>query len=227
MVDESCLGHRSRLRERFARGGIDALHDYEVLELLLTYVIARRDTKAIARRMLKELGSLNAVLSAPAERLAAIEGAGEASANLIRFVHAVASRGLREDVDSRPVITDRTSVEKFLRFEIGSRTQEHVAVLYLDSGGKVISAETVSTGTVNQCVIYPREIIAHALRAGASSMIIAHNHPAGIMQPSEADWDITRRMFDICRLLDLPLVDHVIVGRNRTLSLRELPRWPR
>jgi DNA repair protein RadC len=227
MVDESAAGHRERLRERFARGGIDALLDYEILELLLTFVQARGDTKPVAKRLLAEFKSLSGVLNADPQQLQAVDGVGPRTALLMAFLRDVAAYCLRERVERRSAISHRRSVEEYLRFEFGHRSDEFVAVLFLDTANAVMSAQVVAEGTVNQCVIYPREIVRKALQLGAASMILAHNHPAGTVQPSEADWSMTARLHEVGRLLDLPLLDHLIVCRNQVQGLRELPRWPR
>jgi len=227
MVDEGAAGHRERLRERFAQGGIDSLLDYEILELLLTFVNARGDTKPLAKRLLAEFKSLGGVLNAGADKLQTVDGVGPRTAVLMAFLRDMAAYCLRERVQSRSAISHRRSVEEYLRFEFGHRADEFVAVLFLNTANAVLSAEVVAEGTVNQCVIYPREIVQKALQLGAASMILAHNHPAGTPHPSEADWSMTGRLHEVGRLLDLPLVDHLVVCRDQVQSLRELPRWPR
>jgi DNA repair protein RadC len=225
MVTDSS-GHRARLRERFSRGGATALLDYEKLELLLTYAIPRSDTKDLAKELLKKFRSMGGVLHARPEQLQQVKGIGPNAASLLAIVREVAVSSMHEEVDKRDALNDRRSVNNFLRGQYGNRPDEYVSMLMLDSANRVMGAETLAEGTVNQCAIHPRTVVRKAILAGAAGMILAHNHPAGIAVPSEADWNLTKRLHDVGRLLDLPLLDHLIVCRDRVLSLRELPRWP-
>jgi DNA repair protein RadC len=226
VAPESAAGHRARLRERFAQNGLAALHDYEVLELLLTYVLPRRDTKPPAKELLRRFRTVNGVLNAGPEALRGIAGLGSQAATFFALLREFTAWCLRERVERRSAITHRSNVEEYLRFAFGGRPDEYVAVLFLDAGNKVISAEVLSEGTVNQCVLYPRTVVEKAVACGAASLILAHNHPAGSLTPSEADWALTARLFEVGKLLDLPLVDHLIVCQDHVQSLRALPRWP-
>jgi DNA repair protein RadC len=101
-----------------------------------------------------------------------------------------------------------------------------VAVVFLDGGNRVIGAEIVAEGTVNQCAAYPRSIFEKALKNGAAAFIISHNHPGGNRQASETDWQLTRRLHEIGRLLDIPLLEHIIICQDSVVTLREQSRWP-
>jgi DNA repair protein RadC len=118
-------------------------------------------------------------------------------------------------------------VENYLRINFGFRKDEYVAALFLNSANKVIETEIIATGTVNQCMLSPRMIIEKALRYGAAAIIIAHNHPGGTTTPSEQDWQITEKLFTICKMLEVPLLDHILVVSEKVVSLRELSRWPK
>jgi DNA repair protein RadC len=138
----------------------------------------------------------------------------------------VMSTCLQERYEKQPYVSKRQDVEEYLRFHYGLQRDEYVAVLFLDNGNHVIGTEMVAEGTVNQCAVYPRVIVQKAIARGASSLILAHNHPGGSTDPSEADWQITTRLRQIGKLMDLPLVDHIIISRHGSTSLRELSRWP-
>jgi DNA repair protein RadC len=133
---------------------------------------------------------------------------------------------LKEKYREQPLIAHRTDVEEHLKFHFGLMREEYVAALFLDNGNRVLNTEIISEGTVNQCAVYPRTVIELALKRGAASIILAHNHPGGSTTPSEADWDITKRLFDIGKLLEIPLLDHIIIAKETAFSLRELSRWP-
>jgi DNA repair protein RadC len=219
-------GHRSRLLSRFEESGIQALADYEIIELILAHVIPRRDTKAIAKDLLKRYKSVGALLNADRSELADVDGIGRRASLLLQLFRDVTVYCLKEKYEKRPLVLHRKDVEEYLRFTFGFKGNEFVAVLFLDNGNNIIESGVVHEGTVNQCVVYPRTIIDRALRCKAAAIIVAHNHPGGSATPSEADWQITERLADICRQLEIPLLDHVIVSRETTVGLKDLPRWP-
>jgi DNA repair protein RadC len=219
-------GHRERLLERFAANGLGALHLHEVVELILTFAIPRRDTKPLARELMRRFRSLSALLNARPEEIAKVKGIGKRSAALFLLMHEVTAYCLRERYERKSVIAHRHDVEEYLRFYFGGRRDEYVAALFLDNRNQVLETEIIAEGTVNQCAVYPRIIMEKALRYGAASLIVAHNHPGGGLKPSEADWVLTERLFAICKLLEIPLHDHLIISQLEVVSLKELPRWP-
>ncbi|MGB7567353.1 MAG: DNA repair protein RadC [Chitinivibrionales bacterium] len=226
MPDNPNSGHRSRLLQRFEENGISALSDHEIIELVLTYVHDRRETKSIAKDLLKTFKTVSGVVNAPSKQLRAIKGIGPKAAALFPLVKELMSCCLKEKYREQPLIAHRKDVEEHLKFHFGLMREEYVAALYLDNANRVINAEIISEGTVNQCAVYPRTVIERALQCGAASIILAHNHPGGSTNPSEADWEITKRLFDIGKLMEIPLLDHIIIARETAFSLRELSRWP-
>jgi DNA repair protein RadC len=227
MPDKGHAGHRSRLLLRFEENGLSSLLDYETVELILTFAIPRKDTKSIAKELLKKYKSIGSILHADKSDLAAFAGIGKRAALLFQLFRDVTACCLREKYEKRPLIRHQRDVEEYLRFNFGFRGDEYVAALYLDNGGNVIGTDIVCEGTVNQCAVYPRSIIEKALHCKAASIILAHNHPGGSTTPSEADWLITERLAAVCRLLEIPLHDHVIISREKTISLRDFSRWPK
>ncbi len=219
-------GHRERLLERYIKNGAGALHPHEIFELLLTFTIPRRDTKRIARRLIDKYRTVGAVCNAPFDELLGIDGIGRKSAALLALVRDILAVCLKERYEHSSVMAHRDDVQSYLRFTYGHRRDEYVAALFLDSANHVIETSIVAEGTVNQCALYPRTVFGKAFNCGAASLIIAHNHPAGTPEPSESDWLITERLLTAGRMLDLPLLDHILVCRDRVISLRELPRWP-
>jgi DNA repair protein RadC len=220
------LGHRERLLIRFAQNGISSLADYEILELLLSYAIPRKDTKPIAKELISHFKSINAVLNAELSELKNIKGLGTRSCMLFHLIRDIISYCLKERYKNQPLIKHRKDVEEYLKFYFGHRTQEYVAAIFLNAGQHIISTQIITEGTVTQCAIYPRSIIEKAILCKAASIIIAHNHPGGSSTPSDADWNITERLAKIGKLLEIPLLDHIIVTRDRVVSLRDFPRWP-
>lgn len=219
-------GHRTRLIDRFAENGIASLHQHEILELLLTFIIRQKDTKSTARALLKYYKSISAVCNAPIEELQQFEGVGKKSALLLSFVRDLLAVCLKEKFERGSVVANRHDVEVYLQFMYGYRRDEFVTAVFLDTANHILSTEVIAEGTVNQCVLYPRIIIEKALRCRAAAMLIAHNHPGGTTQPSENDWQITERLYRVGKLLDLPLIDHIIICRESVISLLDMPRWP-
>jgi len=220
-------GHRSRLLSRFEKSGIRSLADYEIVELILAHAIPRKDTKAVAKDLLNKYKTIGALLNAETADLLEIKGVGRRASLLFQLFREVTSYCLKEKYAKRPLVLHRADVEQYLRFNFGFKGEEYVAVLFLDNGNNIIGTDIVCEGTVNQCVVYPRDVIEKALRCKAAAIIVAHNHPGGSTNPSEADWTITERLATICKQLDIPLLDHVIVSRDTIVSLREHARWPK
>jgi DNA repair protein RadC len=225
-MNEPNCGHRKRLIERFTKNGLDGFHDYEILELALTFFISRRDTKPIARELLSCFGSISAVLNAPVSELAKMSGMGERTAVLLSAFREISSYCLKEKYSRMSVIERRSDVEEFLRFNFGMKRGEYVAAVFLDTGNRCIATEILAEGTVNQCVVYPRKVIERGLTFGAAGFILAHNHPGGACVPSKADWNITGKLHTAGSLLDMHLLDHFIITGERIISLRDLPQWP-
>ena len=219
-------GHRKRLRERFEHHGLGALHPHEIVELLLTYTIPRCDTKKVAYALLKRYKSLGALLNASPDDIRRVSGIGEKSASHFRLLREVMNYCLKERYDRQCIITHRHDVEEYLRISFGYCRNEYLAALYLGNRNQVLETVRISEGTVNQCTVHPRIIIEKALHYAAASIIIAHNHPGGGQTPSEADWLLTERLFEICRLMEIPLLDHLIISTEGVASLKEAARWP-
>lgn len=222
----SSYGHRSRLLQRYNTAGVESLHLHEIVELLLTYAIPRKDTKQIAHRLISRFKTVGSLINASEDELVKVSGITNRSATLFQLLRDIMAICLKERYEKQDIITHRRDVEEYLRFYFGQRRDEYVAAIFLDNSNHILNTEIVAEGTVNQCAVYPRIVIERALRCSAASMIIAHNHPGGGLTPSEADWLITERMFTIGRMLELPLIDHIIISHHKVISLRDLPRWP-
>ena len=218
-------GHRQRLLDRFEKNGLAALHLHEIVELMLTFTIPRRDTKPLARELVRRYGSLGALLHARSEELVDVNGIGKRSISHFSLIREIMVHCLKEKYTRRPLIAHRRDVEEYLRFHFGLRREEYVAALFLGNRNEVLETEIMAEGTVNLCVVYPRRIMEKALRFAATSIIVAHNHPGGSLNPSEADWALTERLFAIGKLLEIPLLDHLLISHHEVVSLKELPRW--
>ena len=217
---QDASGHRARLRKRLLDGGADALADHEVIEYLLMTAIPRRDTKPIARTLLKQFGSLAGVLNADPTALARHPGMGETSAAALRIVALAARRLARTQLTNQPMLSSWQALIDYLTVDMAHLTVERVRVLYLDTKNRLIRDEHVSDGSIDEAAIHPREVIRRALDLGAAAIIIVHNHPSGSPEPSRADIQITNRIAEAGRLLGISVHDHVIIGREGHVSLK-------
>lgn len=215
-------GHRERLRDRFQKGGADAMPDYELLELVLFRAIPRRDTKDLAKRLIARFGSFAEVVNAPAERLKEVQGAGEAVAGELRLMRAVALRLMRADLTQRPALSSSNEVLTYIRAAQAYEQRELFRILFLDKKNKLIADEVQGTGTVDHTPVYVREVVKRALELSATALILVHNHPSGDPTPSRADIDMTKLIADAARHLNIAIHDHIIVGREGHASFRAL-----
>ncbi len=214
-------GHRERLRKRFLTGGLMALRDYELLELLLTYAIPQRDVKPLAKQMLEHFGSFSQVLDASVSELVAAGGLGEYSATLINLVKACLQAYLKEEVIKRQKIPSLATLVDYCRASMGGLKDEQFRVIFLNSQNEIIAEEVLQEGTVNQTVVYPRKVLELALQHKAVGMILVHNHPSGNPTPSTADRELTHTLVKLSRSLNLTLHDHLIISRHNYFSLAE------
>ncbi len=172
-------GHRDRLRERFLTSGADSLPDYELLELLLFAAIPRRDTKPIAKALIKKFGSFGDVISASTDHLKDIDGIGDNAAVALKCVQAAAQRLLQTKVKEGPVISSWNDLIAYCTAQMAYQPIEQFRVLYLDRKNKLIVDEAQQHGTVDHTPVYPRVVVKRALELNASALIVVHNHPSG------------------------------------------------
>lgn len=215
------VDHRKRLRERFLKAGAEAFHEYESLELLLTYAIPRLDVKPVAKALMKRFGSLNGVLDATQEELVAIRGLGPQSAILIRLVKELFAAYLGERMAGKDVLSSPGAVVDFARVKLAGLPHEAFMVIYVNVKNRVIDYEVLQQGTVDRAIIYPREIIKAAIMHKAAGVILSHNHPSGDPEPSREDKHLTRSVIEAARTIDLRVIDHLIVGKNGYFSFQE------
>lgn len=215
-------GHRQRLRHRFLEGGADALHDYELLEMMLFLAQPRRDVKPLAKRLMAEFSSFSEVIAAEPATLRKIDGMGEAAIAALKTAEAAALRLLRTDVLGRPILGSWQKLLDYLQASMSRRKTEQFRLLFLDQKNILIADELQQTGTIDHTPLYPREVMKRALELNASALILVHNHPSGDPTPSKADIDMTREVQIIAEKLGVTLHDHVIIGRGSHTSFKTM-----
>lgn len=214
------LGHRQRLRERFLKGGPDALPDYELLELVLYAAITRGDTKPLAKRLIDRFGGFAAALSAPPEELRKVKGVGEAAVVALKTVQAAASRMTMREIGDRPVLSAWHKVIDYCHLQMAREPSEQFRLLFLDRKNKLIADEVQQRGTIDHAPVYPREVIKRALELGAAALILAHNHPSGDPTPSQQDIAMTKEIVKAGKALGVAVHDHLVIGRQGHYSFR-------
>lgn len=219
MIDPEKKGHRERLRERFSRSRFEGFHDYEVLEFLLTFIFRQGDVKPIAKDLIKKFGSFAQVLDAPVEELEQVKGMGKNSAiSLAIFREAFAFYHKSKLVVDKKQITKMSSLVEMLRANIGHKPNEVMFAIFLNAKNEVLSIKELGEGTVSQAAAFPRKIVEEALKHKSTSIILAHNHPGGIAQPSQHDESITLEIKNALGLLDISLQDHIILAGHEYYS---------
>lgn len=216
------LGHRQRLRERFLNGGAAALADYELLELLLCQALPRADVKPLAKNLLHRFGSFAAVMAAEPAQLMEIDGVKEAATVAIKTVQAAALLMQRQQVLDKPVLGSWKSVLDYCHSVMAHDQNEQFRLLFLDGKNALIADEVQSRGTVNHAPVYIREVVKRTLTLGASSIIMAHNHPTGDPTPSRDDIEMTRAVKLALEQVGVAVHDHIIIGRKGHASLRSM-----
>lgn len=222
MADASAdgSGHRARLRQRLIEGGPDALLDHELTEYLLALAIPRRDTKPLAKELIRKFGSFSALVTADAETVMRIGEVSEGAAAALKIAHASALRLLKEEVKARPVLGSWQALLDYLHADMAHLSIERVRVLYLNSKNVLISDEVVQEGSVDESAVYIREVMRRALDLSATAIIVVHNHPSGDPSPSQQDIRLTRDLAEAGRHLNVTLHDHIIIGAKGHKSLR-------
>ena len=213
-------GHRERLRERFYGAGPEALSDYELLEMALFPALPRKDTKPLAKELLKKFGSFAEVLHAPVARLREVDGIKDASINQIKLLAAAASRVAKGEVKKNIALSSWNDVIDYIRTGMAFADKEQFRLLFLDKRNQLIADEVQQTGTVDHTPVYPREVIKRALELSATALILVHNHPSGDPTPSQADIQMTKAIVDIATPLGISVHDHIIVGKRGHASLK-------
>lgn len=215
------IEHRKRLKKKFALSGLAALHDYEIMELLLSYALSRKDVKPLAKLLLKQFGSIKGAMDAETTELKKIEGISDHTVILLKIVKDISSLYLKEKAAEKIQISCTDELLSYCKMALGGLKDERFCVIYLNTQNKVIDMETIQEGIVNQAVVYPRKVLENALKQKASAVILVHNHPSGHVRPSDADIRLTKMIQETARILDIIVHDHIIIGENTVFSFRE------
>ena len=214
-------GHRQRIKDKYKKSGINGWLDYEVLELALSYAIARKDTKPVAKELITRFKTINGVLDADREELKSVLGISEHAALFFSLLKDIAILYLESGLHNKNLLSSPKIVYAYLKASLKGSADEEFKTLFLNGSNHPIAVETLQTGTVNRSVVYPRKIVERALYHHAVGIIIAHNHPAGTLKPSQDDCAVTRTIKDALNTVEISLLDHIIIADNDYFSFNE------
>ena len=223
------IGHRQRLKERFKLGGGADMADYEMLELLLTLAIPRKDTKPLAKALIREFGSFAEVLSAEDDKLMSFNGLKENTILVFKIVREAALRMTWQKLSEQeaPVLTSYDAIVDYCRAASGYKDREEFRIIFLNTKNRIVAEEVQQRGSVNSVAIHPREVMRAAVMKGATAIIMVHNHPSGDVTPSRADIEVTKKIYEALATMDIRLIDHFIVSKNLVYSFNDHGLLPR
>lgn len=212
----------ARPREKLLARGASALSDVELLAILLRTGLAGKNVLNLAQELLDTFGGIAGLLHTGADDLKRIKGLGGPAkrAELIAVLE-LARRALTQQMTEQPAFETPGAVKDYLQLILGNRAHEVFAVIFLNAQNRLIAMEELFRGTLTQTSVYPREVVLRALHHHAAAVVLAHNHPSGSVQPSRADETLTQTLKTALALVDVRVLDHVIVGRGRALSMAE------
>ena len=216
------LWHESeRPREKLLRLGASSLSEAELLAILLQTGTPGRSALDTARVLLGEFRSLRGLLSAERQRVCRTRGLGTAKFALLQASLELSRRHYAEEMQAGPPLSNPRATREFLRAQLRDRDHEVFCCLFLDNRHRVIAFDEVFRGTIDGASVHPRDVVKLALARNAAAVILAHNHPSGIAEPSQADEMITGRLRDALALVDIRVLDHIVVGDGACVSFAE------
>jgi DNA repair protein RadC len=215
------FGHRQRIKSKFRESGISGWHDYEILELILSYAIPRKDTKPIAKNLIEKFENLNNVINADIKDLIEVKGISEHTAIFIHLFKDISLKLLEKKMYTINLVSSPDTAYDYLKIIIGNSSDENFIAIFLNHRNLVIASEILQKGTIDEAVVYPRKVVERALYHHAANIVISHNHPAGSLEPSVDDIKVTKQIKDALKTIDIGLLDHIIVTKNGYYSFRE------
>ncbi len=207
-------GHREGLRRKFIEVGLDKFTNEEILELLPLFDTQRRGCKQMACKIIARFGSLRAVFEADPGELMEIPGVGPRNAFGIKFIHQITRKVLLEKMIGKRYLKSSEEALNYLNHSMGFLDNEVFKVIYLNSGNVITSEETIAVGTATEVPVSPRQIVERAIKNGAVSVVLAHNHPGGFAEPSAEDKSFTKETLFVCGMMGLKLAEHLIISPN-------------
>ena len=210
-----------RPREKLLQKGAHALSDAELLAIFLRTGVTGKSAVALARELVSTFGNLTALFAASEKEFCSIHGLGQAKYVQLQAVLEMARRALHEEMKTSDALNSPQAVRDYLQLLLRGREQEVFMVIFLDSQHRVMASEEMFHGTLTQTSVYPREVVKRALHHNAAAVILAHNHPSGVAEPSQSDRLLTDALKQALALVDVRVLDHFIVAGAGCLSFAE------
>jgi DNA repair protein RadC len=210
-----------RPREKLLARGAGALTDAELLAIFLRTGLPGKSAVDLARELLDDFGGLAPLLNAPKPRFTAALGLGDAKFAQLQAVLEMSRRYLQQNLARGNALDSPQAVRDFLSAKLSGRPREVFACLFLDNRHRLIRYEELFSGTIDGASVHPREVVRRALELSAAALILAHNHPSGVAEPSRADEHITARLREALALVDVRVIDHIVVGDGQSVSFAE------
>lgn len=215
------INHRTRIRDRFLKQGIESLQPYEIMELFLTFVIPQKDVKPAAKQAIEKFGSIKGFFDANENELKQIPLFKEKAVVLRKFIKEVNILYQKQQFEQFPVSMSRDNLIQYCKNKLGFQKYEEFWLISLDSKFSIISENQISKGLINKTSVYPRQILETAIKNCAHSILLLHNHPNGNPQASEQDITITKAIDIPAKVLNITIYDHIIVAGDKYVSFKE------
>lgn len=210
-----------RPRERLLELGAGSLSDAELLAIFLRTGVAGKSAVDLARHLLNEFGNLRVLLDADLQTFSSHLGLGPAKFAQLQAVMEMSRRHMAENLRRDSALESPDQVRHYLKAQLRDEPHEVFACLFLDSKHRAVNFEVLFQGSINQAYVHPRQVVKRAIANNAASLILCHNHPSGVSEPSQADIELTRRLKDALWLVDVKVLDHLIIGDGEPLSMAE------
>jgi DNA repair protein RadC len=210
-----------RPREKLLARGPVALSDAELLAIFLRVGVKGKSAVDLARDLLNQFGNLSGIFASSPEAMSAVHGMGLSKYVQLQAVYELVRRALSESLRERDMLSSPDEVRQYLRLQLQHLRREVFMVLFLDAQNRLIAAEEMFAGTLTQTSVYPREVVTRALQHNAASVVLAHNHPSGVAEPSRSDETLTTALKQALALVDVRVLDHFVIAGNAALSFAE------
>lgn len=220
-MNTSTTEYLKRLKKGLLTNSINDMQDYDVLELLLSHAVSKRQVMPLAKSLHARFKDMRGIFDATIEDLSSVRGVNEDATAIIKLMKVVFKLYMKAQIMKKDVINSQKDLLVFLNLNLSAERSEKFLAIYLNSKNEVLGVETIAEGTINGTVVYPRKIIEKAFKHNARSIILAHNHPSGDATPSYADMQLTKNLEKIASAVDVIIHDHIIVGKTLHFSGRE------
>ena len=215
------IDHRSRLRDRFIHQGINGLQPYEIIELFLTFVIPQKDVKPAAKEAIDKFGTIKGFFDADEKELSQIPFFKDKALALRKFIKEISLLYYKQQAEQIPITQSKEELISYCKAKLGFQPNEEFWIISLDSKNAIMKENLISKGLSDKTPVYPKQVIEKAMKKGASSILLLHNHPNGNPQASEQDITITKAIEIPARVLNISIYDHIIVAEDKHFSFKE------